>query len=133
MKILNAIAITGISLSSIMVFGLQAQAQTPPTTPTQPQSPNQSPMSNDWKDFPAIEQGFMEGCVGKRLLSAAQGKIKNDFCQCAFLSYKNRYSPQVFMQINNIAVKIGQDGPALVSLMMNPELGTCSSRTGFKP
>jgi hypothetical protein len=128
MKILNAIAISGISLSSVMLVTLSAQAQAQPTTP-----PNQTPVSNDWKDFGVIEQGFMQGCVGKQLLPAAQGKIKKDFCQCAFLGYRNRYSPQVFMQMNNLAVKIGQDGPTLVSLMMKPELDTCIERTGFKP
>jgi hypothetical protein len=126
MKILNAIAITAISVSSSIFITLSAQSQTPDTAPSTPQ------ISNDWKDFSSIEQGFMQGCVGKQSLPTAQSKIKKDFCQCAFLGYKNRYTPQVFIQMNSLAVKIGQDGPTLVSLMMKPELDTCSMRTGFK-
>jgi hypothetical protein len=129
MKILNAIAIAGISLSSLILAPVTAQSQTPTETPV----PNTAATSNDWKDFANIETGFMQGCMGKQALPAAQKKIKQDFCQCAFVSYKNRYSPQVFMQMNALAVKIGQDGPALVSVMMKPELDSCFERTGYRP
>ena len=130
MKILNAITITGISLSSLVLSPLLTLAQTRTNTPA---PANTAAISNDWKNFANIETGFMQGCMGTQVLPAAQKKIKQDFCQCAFASYKNRYTPQVFIQMNALAVKIGQDGPALVSVMMKPELDFCFAKTGYRP
>jgi hypothetical protein len=121
--VLSAIALPTFTLT------LSTQAQTPETTPSTPVAP----VSTDWKDFANIEQGFMQGCMGKQLLPNAQRTIKQNFCKCAFTSYKNRYNPQLFMQINNVAVNVGDNGPALVNLMMKPEMDTCMAETGFKP
>jgi hypothetical protein len=37
------------------------------------------------------------------------------------------------MQMNALAVEIGDKGPALVNLMMSPEMDVCMTRTGFRP
>ena len=131
MKFSSAIALTFISLCSLVVIP-STQAQTPATDPNKdPVTP--AATSNDWKDFPAIATGFMQGCMGKQALPADQKKIRQNFCQCALTNYKNRYTPQVFMQVNNLAVQIGQNGPLLVSLMMKPELDICIAQTGYRP
>jgi hypothetical protein len=106
---------------------------TPSHSQTQPAPAPTAPLSNDWKDYGNIEQGFMQGCIGKQLLPAAQKKVRQEFCQCALLSYKNRYAPQSFMQMNALANELGDKGPALVNLMMRPEMDVCFTRTGFRP
>lgn len=75
----------------------------------------------------------MQGCIGQQNLQPAQRKIKQSFCQCAFNAYKTRYTPQIFSQINALAVQVGQDGPRLVNLMMKPELERCSTQTNYYP
>jgi hypothetical protein len=131
MKFSSTIALAFISLCSWVVIP-SAQAQTPVI------DPNKAPLtpaatSNNWKDFPDIGTGFMQGCIGEQVLPAAQKKIRQNFCQCAFTSYKNRYTPKVFMQMNSLAVQIGPNGPLLVSLMMKPEVDRCSVQTGYRP
>jgi len=126
---LKLIAASAIATCAIGVMAAPSHSQTEPA----PAPAGTTPVSNDWKDYGNIEQGFMQGCMGKLLLPAAQKKIKQEFCQCAFLSYKNRYAPQTFMQMNALAVEIGDKGPALVNLMMRPEMDVCMTRTGFRP
>jgi hypothetical protein len=119
MKIFKAIALTTISAFSPILFTSNLQAQTP--------------TSNNWKDYARIETGFMQGCVGNtQSLTAPQRQTKLSFCQCALNSYKTRYTPQVFMQMNALAVKLGKEGPVLVNVMMKPELDSCSNQTGFR-
>lgn len=119
-----------VAASVIAIYGISALAS---PSYSQTEKPASEPVSNDWKDYGNIEQGFMQGCIGKQLLPAAKKKIKQEFCQCAFLSYKNRYAPQTFIQINTLAVDIGEKGPALVNLIMRPEMDVCITRTGFRP
>lgn len=128
MKIFNAIALTGISVYSSIILTSPLQAQTP-----RPVAP--SPPSNNWKDYPKTEEGFMQGCMGKLSVqeTTSQRQTKQKFCQCAFSSYKARYTPLVFRQINGWANKIGKDGVTLVNVMMSPELEICSTQTGFRP
>ena len=132
MKIFHAIALTGISIYSLMILVSPLQAQTPVTNPS-PVAP--TPPSNDWKDYSKTEAAFMQGCLGKLLATetAEQKQTKQKFCQCAFNSYKARYTPIVFTQINGLANKIGKDGVTLVNVMMSPDLKSCSTQTGFRP
>lgn len=119
MKIYQAIALTTISALSSVLLTSNLQAQTP--------------TSNDWKDYARIETGFMQGCVGNtQTLTAPQRQTKLSFCQCALNGYKSRYTPQLFMQMNALAIKLGKEGPVLVNVMMKPELDSCSSQTGFR-
>ncbi|MDX2256669.1 MAG: hypothetical protein NW214_14240 [Pseudanabaenaceae cyanobacterium bins.39] len=124
----SVLVLSAIALPSL-VISLPTQAQNAEPTPNTPAAP----VSTDWKDFSNIEQGFMQGCMGRQLLPNAQRTVKQNFCKCAFESYKKRYNPQVFMQINSVAVNIGDKGPALVNLMMKPEMDACMAETGFKP
>jgi hypothetical protein len=114
----------GISICS---FGLltPAQAQTTPTTP--------APVSNDWKDYPNIEKSFIQGCMGKNTLTEDQKKARQNFCQCIFTTYKTRYTPQVFGQVNTLATKIGANGPVLANLMLKPEIDICVSKSNLRP
>jgi hypothetical protein len=128
-KSTQLIATSAIAICSMSMIATTSYAQSPATN----QPATTAPISNDWKDYGNIEQGFMQGCMGTRLLPTAQRKVKQEFCQCAFLSYKNRYAPQTFMQMNALAVEIGDKGPALVNLMMSPEMDVCMTRTGFRP
>ncbi len=104
-------------------------AQTPDTQATEAQAP----ISENWVDFPEIEAGFMEGCVGTETLAAGQATTKQSYCQCAFEAYSGRFSPQQFLQINALANRAEEDGPLLVNLMMAPELESCSATTGYQP
>lgn len=142
MKILKAIAITAFSISFSLLVSLSTQAQeapSEPTTPSEPTAPSEpttaptAPISNNWKDYSNIEAGFMQGCLGKQALLPAQKRVKQSFCQCAFTAYKTRYTPQTFMQINSLVVKIGQDGTSLLGLMMQPEVEACFTETGYRP
>ena len=135
MNVLKAIAFATISTGSLLLVSLPTQSQETPTnttdSPTEPITPPS--ISTNWKDFPNIEAGFMQGCIGKQALLPEQKKIKQSFCQCAFTAYKTRYTPQTFMQINSLVVKIGQDGTSLLGLMMQPEVNMCFSQTGYLP
>jgi hypothetical protein len=75
----------------------------------------------------------MQGCVGQQNPQPNQSRIKQSFCQCAFNAYKSRYTPQLFSQINALALQVGQEGPRLVNLMMKPELDRCSAQTNYRP
>ncbi|MEA5569029.1 hypothetical protein [Anabaena sp. UHCC 0399] len=98
-----------------------------------PQPPTNPPAPTNWSQVPNTEKEFMQGCVGQQNLQPNQRRIKQNFCQCAFNAYKARYTPQLFSQINVLAVQVGQDGPRLVNLMMKPELDRCSAQTNYRP
>lgn len=134
MKIFHAIALTGISVYSSIILASPLQAQTPSKV-TNPPTVAPAPPSNNWKDYPNIEGGFMQGCLGKSSATETveQKQTKQNFCQCAFNSYKTRYTPLVFSQINGLANKIGKDGLTLVNVMMSSDLDRCSTQTGFRP
>lgn len=131
---LKAIALSVVSLVlfSVALNSLISQAQTRPQQPRNNTNTNPA-IPTDWSKIPKTETEFMQGCVGQQNLSAAQRNIKQDFCQCAFSAYKARYTPQLFSQINGLAIKVGQDGPRLVNLMMKPELDRCSTQTNYRP
>ena len=91
----------------------------------------QTTTGNDWSKFPDVEKQFMSGCTGEKNLSNDRENNKIRFCRCVFSFYKARYTPQLFSQINALAVNLGQDGPRLVNMMMEPELRQCSEITNF--
>lgn len=123
-----AYALSLVSICSILLT----------TIPGTAQNRNRQPSSNpaaptNWAQVPNIEKDFMQGCVGQTNLPPNQIRMKQNFCQCAFNAYKIRYNPQLFSQINALAVQVGQDGPRLVNLMMKPELDRCSAQTNYRP
>jgi hypothetical protein len=129
---LNVIALSALSLFSLLLTSLPSQAQTRSQQPRTTTDTNLT-TANDWSKSPNTEKEFMQGCIGQQNLQPAQRKIKQSFCQCAFNAYKTRYTPQIFSQINALAVQVGQDGPRLVNLMMKPELERCSTQTNYYP
>lgn len=84
-----------------------------------------------WKDLPFEEQ-FIEGCTQGEAFGTAEFEMKQQYCSCAFQTYKSRYTPNEFMQINSVAISLGEHGPHLVSLMLKPELEQCSSESGYE-
>ena len=126
----NAIALSVLSLSSLLLTSFPSQAQ---NRPSQPRNNTSPAVANDWSQSPNTEKEFLQGCMGQQNLQPAQRRSKQNFCQCAFNAYKTRYTPQIFSQINALAVQVGQDGPRLVNLMMKPELDRCSAQTNYRP
>lgn len=87
----------------------------------------------EWSDLPEIKSGFIQGCVGEvAQLTEQQAAIKENYCQCAFEAYSSRYTPQQVLQVNAISSQIGENGLALVNLIMAPDLNSCASLTAHQ-
>ena len=93
---------------------------------------NQSIEDKKWSDFP-FEAQFKQGCLQGETIGTDAFEKKQQYCQCAFETYQSRYTPTEFMQINALAVNLGENGPHLVSLMLKPELEQCSVDSGHQP
>lgn len=92
----------------------------------------QSIEEKGWSEFP-FEAQFVQGCVQGNNVGAEAFEKKQQYCHCAFETYESRYTPIEFMQINALAVDLGENGPHLVSLMLKPELEQCSTDSGYQP
>ncbi|MFN5855291.1 MAG: hypothetical protein ACK456_05235 [Pseudanabaenaceae cyanobacterium] len=123
------LATAGLFTSTAMAQNPQNQRQ--PQNQPQNQPQQNQPLSTNWADFPNLEKGFMDSCMGQAQLPPNQRVSKSNFCQCAMNSYKSRYTPELFLRINALAVQGGQPAITLTGLMMEPELNACSVRTGF--
>ena len=86
----------------------------------------------EWSDSNDIKEGFIQGCMGNETLDADLAETKENYCQCAFDEYANRYTPYQFLQINTLANRIGEEGLLLVNLMMGREMNSCAEKTGFE-
>ena len=86
----------------------------------------------DWSEANDIKVGFMQGCIGSESTDSDTVETKQNYCQCAFSEYSERYTPYQFLQINTLATRIGEDGPLLVNLMMGREMNNCAEKTGFE-
>lgn len=126
----NTIKLSLLSICCLFLAAFPSQAQ---NRPQPPRNNTNNAVANDWSKNVKTETEFMQGCVGQQNLAPAQRNIKQSFCQCAFNAYKTRYTPQLFAQINVLALQAGQDGPRLVNLMMKPELDRCSAQTNYRP
>jgi hypothetical protein len=100
--------------------------------PSPPPPNSQTTNAQAWAKYPNVSQQFLQGCVGTATLPHNQARVKQSYCRCALSAYQSRYTPELFAQINNVAVKIGKDGPLLVNVMMAPELSQCRTQTGFQ-
>ena len=129
---LSTISLSTLSLIYLILSSFPSQAQTRNQQPGNNTNTNLTAIK-DWSKTPKTEAEFMQGCVGQQNLQPAQRKNKESFCKCAFNAYKTRYTPQMFFQINSLAVQVGKDGPRLVNLMMKPELSRCSAQTNYFP
>ena len=72
-----------------------------------------------------FKEGFERGCY--------QGKksgVKNQkgFCRCMANSYEKRYSGKELAAISNSIAVLGDQGPAVINLMMAPEARMCSAK-----
>jgi hypothetical protein len=127
-----SLAITSLALSASPIFANPLRSNNP-LRPALAQAPEaEAPISENWADFAEVKDGFMQGCIGTETLAEEAATTKQNYCQCAFEAYSNRYSPQQFLQINTLANRAEEDGPTLVNLMMAPELNSCAEKTGFE-
>ncbi len=127
---------TKVFLLSLLTLILAAQISQAQTSRPQGRNNNrtsQNTTNNDWANFTTTQTQFMEGCVGNQNPDPAKLKAKRNFCQCALNTYKSRYTPQIFAQINALATQVGPYGPRLVNLMVKPELDRCSAQTNYSP
>ena len=72
-----------------------------------------------------FRDGFEQGC--------RQGKtpdVKNQrgYCSCVANSYQARYSGAELRAISQFAGNLGEQGPAIVNLMMSPEARACNAK-----
>jgi len=123
--------LTTTTIATAGLFASAAMAQNPQNQRQPQNQPQNQPLSTNWADFPNLEKGFMDSCMGQAQLPPSQRVAKSNFCQCAMGAYKSRYTPELFLRINALAVQGGQPAITLTGLMMEPELNACSVRTGF--
>ena len=83
------------------------------------QKPNNAQLTKQFRD------GFLKGCLqGKRPGVKSQRK----YCTCMANSYQSRYDGRTLAAITQVAGTLGDQGPALVNLMVAPEAKTCTAR-----
>jgi hypothetical protein len=73
-----------------------------------------------------FQDDFMKGCL--------QGKtpgLKNQatYCNCMVKSYQTRYDGRALAAITQLSGTAGEQGPALVGLMMSPEARICTAKS----
>ena len=83
------------------------------------QQPSNAQLVKEFRD------GFEQGC--------RQGKtpdVKNQrgYCTCMANSYQARYSGVELRAISQLAGNLGEQGPAIVNLMMVPEARACNAK-----
>lgn len=72
-----------------------------------------------------FREGFLKGCLqGKTPGVKNQGK----YCTCMANSYQSRYDGRTLDAISQVAGRLGDQGPALVNLMVAPEAKVCQSK-----
>jgi hypothetical protein len=72
-----------------------------------------------------FREGFLTGCLqGKTPGVKNQGK----YCTCMANSYQSRYDGRTLDAISQVAGRLGNQGPALVNLMVAPEAKVCQSK-----
>lgn len=83
------------------------------------QQPSNAQLVKEFRD------GFEQGC--------RQGKtpdVKNQrgYCTCMANSYQARYSGAELSAMSQLAGNLGEQGPAIVNLMMAPEARACNAK-----
>ena len=83
------------------------------------QRPSNAQLVKEFRD------GFEKGC--------RQGKtpdVKNQrgYCTCMANSYQARYSGVELRAMSQLAGNLGEQGPAIVNLMMAPEARACNAK-----
>jgi hypothetical protein len=72
-----------------------------------------------------FKEGFERGC---NQLEKSGVKNQRGYCRCMANSYGKRYSGQELAAISNSIAVLGDNGPAIVNLMMGPETRMCSAK-----
>jgi hypothetical protein len=84
------------------------------------QQPTNAQLTKQFRD------GFLKGCLqGKTPGVKNQGK----YCTCMANSYQSRYDGKTLAAISQVAGSLGNQGPALVNLMVAPEAKTCRAKS----
>jgi hypothetical protein len=90
-----------------------------PASTSAQQQPSNAQLVKEFRD------GFEQGCQ--------QGKTPNvnnqkGYCTCMANSYQARYSGAELRAISQFAGNLGEQGPAIVNLMMAPEARACNAK-----
>jgi len=90
-----------------------------PASTSAQQQPSNAQLVKEFRD------GFEKGC--------RQGKtpdVKNQrgYCTCMANSYQARYSGVELRAMSQLAGNLGEQGPAIVNLMMAPEARACNAK-----
>jgi len=70
-------------------------------------------------------EGFLKGCLASKVAGV---KNQAGYCTCLATSYQTRYDGRSLNIISNLAAKLGDQGSALVTLMMMPEAKVCADK-----
>ena len=73
-----------------------------------------------------FRDGFVKGCLQGKTPGV---KRQSSYCNCLANSYQARYDGKILTAISQAAGQLGEQGPALVNLMMLPESKSCASRS----
>jgi len=98
---------------SLLPLPQLAKAQTVQRQPTDTQLKRQ------------FNDGFLKGCLSGKMADVTN---QRGYCNCMVSSYNSRYDGRTLSAISQIANTTGQEGPALVNLMMQPEMKKCVDR-----
>jgi len=84
------------------------------------QQPTNAQLTKQFRD------GFLKGCLqGKTPGVKNQGK----YCTCMANSYQSRYDGRTLAAISQVSGSLGNQGPALVNLMVSPETKACKAKS----
>lgn len=87
--------------------GWAQSAQKPPTD---------AQLSRSFRD------AFFNGCKSGKTPKVSN---QNAYCNCLANGYQARFDGRTLTTISQLASSLGQQGPALVNLMMQPEIKRC--------
>ena len=80
--------------------------------------PTDSQLSRSFRD------SFLEGCNSGKTPNVSN---QDTYCTCMANGYQARYEGRILTAISQVAGSIGQQGPVLVNLMMQPEGKRCAA------
>ena len=107
--------------SCLAALGLVALVGLPATVSAQTRQsqPTEAQLSRQFRD------GFLKGC---RTGKTPGVKNQRGYCDCMVSGYQGRYDGQTLAAMSQLAGSLGEKGPALVNLMMQPEAKKCVAR-----
>ena len=94
--------------------------------PSIAQKKNSGAAPSDQQLKKQFRDGFVKGCLQGKTPGV---KRQSSYCNCLANSYQARYDGKILTAISQAAGQLGEQGPALVNLMMLPESKSCASRS----